>query len=88
MSTTATGRARAELTGEQVAHLERIVSLSATIQALEAQLVRLYPERVQAYQVGVDLGIPKVRMADAAGVTPEAIIHALKKAEQEAARGS
>lgn len=87
--TTATGRQRTDLTPEQITHVDKVRSVSATIQALEAQLARLYPERVGLYRAGVDLGVPKVRMADAAGVTPEAIIHAIRKAEtEEAARGS
>lgn len=87
-ATTAKGRTRSELSGEQNETLAGIASVSGSIVALEAQLERLYPERVALYQRGVAQGISKTRMAESAGCTLEAVIHALRKAEREPTGGS
>ena len=81
--TTPKGRARAGLTDEGLRVVQSVVGISATIDALEAQLKTLYRQRVDLYGFGVAAGVPKVRMAEAAGCDVTAIIHALRKREQQ-----
>lgn len=83
--TTPTGRPRAGLDEAGAGLVEQVRGVSTTIAALEAELTRHYRERVDLYEAGNSHGVPKTRMAEAAGCDVTAIIHALRKRERQLA---
>lgn len=59
--------------------LQSIRDLTTQIAALDKAATTKKAEREDLYEQGVELGIPKVRLGEAAGVTGEAVWHAVRK---------
>lgn len=66
--------------------LERLSAIAGELDALDAQQSKLWAERVKLYRKGVDGGVTKAAMARAAGCSPEAVIHTLRRADASRAR--
>lgn len=61
--------------------LDQLGTVADEIAATDAKLRELWTQRTKLYRDGVELGVSKAAMARAAGCTPEAVIHALKRSD-------
>lgn len=59
--------------------LEELAGCAVKISNADAELRQLWADRVAMYRRGVELGVSKADMGRAAGTSPEAVIHALKR---------
>lgn len=59
--------------------LDELAVLARQIEEADTRLRDLWAQRVAVYRRGVEHGVSKAAMGRAAGTSPEAVIHALKR---------